>query len=121
MLFKRSDERVILVCDLIAVFYWLIKLLHKAKVTCKDYSPYTCIYGGNFKDYKERILGFVEALRFINVYIEPGFFWDGPSDGPQGSSFDYEHKLDTWKDKSRKLLRTLRGNEKICEFHAISK
>ena len=113
MLFKRGDEKLILVCDLIAVFYWLIALLHKAKVNCKDYSPYTCIYGGNFKDYKERILEFVEALRFINV--EPVFFWDGP----QGSSFDYEHKLDTWKYRSKKLLRKIRVNSEICKFHAV--
>ena len=73
VLFKRcGGERLILVCDLIAVFYWLIELLHKAKVTSKDYSQYTCIYGGNFKDYKARILEFVKALRFINV--EPVFF-----------------------------------------------
>ena len=51
-LFKQGDEKVILVCDLMAVFYWLIELLHKAKVTFKDYSQYSCIYGGNFKDYK---------------------------------------------------------------------
>ena len=71
-LFKRGDEKILLVCDLMAVFYWLIELLHKAKVTCKDYSPYSAIYGGNFKDYKERILEFVKALRYIN--IEPIFF-----------------------------------------------
>ena len=106
-------ERLILVCDLIAVFYWLIELLHKAKVTSKDYSQYTCIYGGNFKDYKARILEFVKALRFINV--EPVFFWDGP----QGSSFDYEYKLDTWKHKSKKLLRKIRENSKICKFHVV--
>ena len=114
VLFKRCGERLILVCDLIAVFYWLIALLHKAKVTSKDYSQYTCIYGGNFKDYKERILEFVKALRFINV--EPVFFWDGP----QGSSFDYKHKLDTWKYRSKKLLQKIKENHlKICEFHAV--
>ena len=111
-LFKRG-ERLVLVCDLIAVFYWLIALLHKAKVTCKDYSQYTCIYGGSFKDYRERILEFVEALRFINV--EPVFFWDGP----QGSGFDYKHKLDTWKYKSKKLLKKIIENAEICKFHAI--
>ena len=95
-----------------AVFYWLIELLHKAKatVTSKDYSPYSCIYGGNFKDYKERILEFVKALRFIN--IEPVFFLDGP----QGSSFDYEHKLDTWTDRTHKILRKIRENSEICKF-----
>ena len=40
-------------------------------MACKDYSPYSAIYGGNFKDYMERILEFVKALRFIN--IEPIF------------------------------------------------
>ena len=113
VLFKRCGEKLILICDLVAVFYWLIALLHKAKVASKDYSKYTCIYGGNFKDYKERILEFVKALRFINV--EPVFFWDGP----QGSSFDYEHKLDTWKYRSKKLLRKIRENSEICKFHAI--
>ena len=74
-LFKKGDEKVILVCDLMAVFYWLIELLHKAKVTSKDYSPYSCIYGGNFKDYKERILEFVKALRFINIEPVHDSFW----------------------------------------------
>ena len=113
MLFKRGDEKQILVCDLVAVFYWLIAALHNAKVTCKDYSQYTCIYGGNFRDYKERLLEFVQALRFINV--EPVFFWDGP----QGSGFDYKHKVDTWKYKSKKLLGKIRENAEICKFHAI--
>ena len=111
-LFKRGEEKEILVCDLMAVFYWLIELLHKAKVTNKDYSQYSAIYGGNFKDYRERILEFVKALRFINV--EPVFFYDGPP----GSSFDYELKLETWRDRSRKILRKVRDNAEICKFHA---
>ena len=111
-LFKRGDEKVFLVCDLMAVFYWLIELLHKAKVTCKDYSPYSAIYGGNFKDYKERILEFAKALRYIN--IEPIFFWDGP----QGSSYDYEHKLSTWRERTGKILGKIHGNAEICKFHA---
>ena len=112
MLFKRHDETVLLACDLIAVFYWLIGLFHKAKVACKDYSPYSAIYGGNFKDYKERILEFVKALRFTNV--EPVFFWDGP----QGSSYDYEHKLDTWKHMSRTLLRIIAEHSEISTYQA---
>ena len=111
-LFKRGDETVLLVCDLMAVFYWLIELLHKAKVTCKDYSPYSAIYGGNFKDYKERILEFVKALRYIN--IEPIFFWDGP----QGSSYDYDHKVGTWTERTEKILRKIHQNAEICKFHA---
>ena len=75
-LFERGDEKVFLVCDLMAAFYWLIELLHNAKVIGKDYSPYSAIYSGNFKDYKDRLLEFVKALRYIN--IEPVFFWDGP-------------------------------------------
>jgi len=70
--FKRGEETVVLVCDLIAIFYWLVELLHKAKATSKEYSPYSAIYGGNFSDYKERILEFVKALRFVG--IEPIFF-----------------------------------------------
>ena len=93
-----------------AVFYWLIELLHKAKVTCKDYSPYSCIYGGNFKDYKERILEFVKALRFIN--IEPIFFWDGPG----GSSCNYKHKLDTWKERCKKYSEKLEKIQKFVNF-----
>ena len=112
MFFKRGNETVILVCDLIGVFYWLIGLLHKAKVTCKDYSPYSAIYGGNFKDYKERILEFVKALRFINM--EPVFFWDGP----HGSSYDYKQKLNTWICKSKKVLSIIKDHAEICNFHA---
>ena len=111
-LFKRGDEKVILICDLLAIFYWLIEFLHKAKVTCKDYSPYSAIYGGNFKDYEKRILDFVKALQFIN--IEPIFFWDGP----QGSSFDYDQKLDTWTERSTKTLKKVKENSEICKFHA---
>ena len=112
MLFKRRDETVLLACDLIAVFYWLIGLFHKAKVSCKDYSPYSAIYGGNFKDYKERVLEFVQALRFINV--EPVFFWDGP----HGSSYDYEHKLESWKHKSRKVFSVIKEHAKISNYQA---
>ena len=111
-LFKRGDEKVVLICDLLAIFYWLIEFLHKAKVTCKDYSPYSAIYGGNFKDYKERILEFVKSLQFIN--IEPIFFWDGP----QGSSFDYDQKLGAWTERSNKTLGKVKENSEICKFHA---
>jgi len=112
--FKRGEEKVVLVCDLIAVFYWLIELLHKAKVTSKEYSPYNSISGGNFSDCKERILEFVKALRFVG--IEPIFFWDGP----HGSSpSDYKYKLDTWIYKAKKTLKKIEKNAEICKFQAV--
>ena len=110
-LFKDREAKQ-LVCDMIAVFYWLIKLLHKAKVSSKEYSPYAAIYGGNFKDYTNRILEFVKVLRHINV--EPIFFMDGP----QGSDCDYEMKMGTWEERSRKILYAVKRNAEICKFHA---
>ena len=111
-LFKRGDEKLFLVCDLIAVFYWLIELLHNAKVSAQEYSKYSCIYGGDFNDYRERVLEFVEALRFVNV--EPIFF----RDGPHGSEYDYAMKLDTWKERAKKTLAKVKTNAEICKFHA---
>jgi len=67
------------------------------------------VSGGNFKDYTKRILEFVEVLRFINV--QPVFFLDGP----RGSDDDYEMKMDTWKEKTKKILYAVKGN---AEFHA---
>jgi len=110
-LFKRGDEKLFLVCDLIAVFYWLIELLHNAKVTAQEYSKYSCIYGGNFNDYRERVLEFVDALRFINV--EPIFF----RDGPHGSEYDYAMKLHTWEERTKKTLAKVKTNAEICKFH----
>ena len=102
-LFKGRETKL-LVCDMIAVFYWLIKLLHKGKVSSREYSPYAAIYGGNFKDYTNRILEFVKVLRHINV--EPIFFMDGP----QGSDCDYKMKMGTWEDRTRKILYAIKGN-----------
>ena len=36
----------------------------------------------------------------------------------QGSSCDYEQKLDTWIDRTNKLLRKIRENSEICKYHA---
>jgi len=113
-LFKRGDKKLFLVCDLIAVFYWLIELLHNAKVTTQEYSKYSCIYGGNFNDYRERVLEFVDALRFVNV--EPIFF----RDGPHGSDYDYTMKLHTWEERTRKTLAKVKRNAEICKFHTTA-
>ncbi len=89
---SRHSSKKILVCDMMAVLYWLIESLHKAKVKSGEYSIYTAIHGGDFNNFRERILGFIEALRHID--ITPIFFLDPPGSGPGDSKYGNTYSED---------------------------
>ena len=85
-----------LLCDFFSILYWLLSEFHEAKVKCKDYQPFSYIYGGDIVDYEERFLAFVRALRHLG--IEPVFVVDGE----RGSNLTgFRAKLETHKGRQR--------------------
>ena len=71
-----GSPKTVIVCDFFAVIIWLLAWFHEAKVKNKDYPPHTYVYGADYDDYSNRIIGFVNAVRFGGA--EPVFFVDGP-------------------------------------------
>ena len=65
---------------------------HAAKVKCKDYQTYSCLYGGDLNEYAECFLAFVRVLQ--RVGIDPIFFLDGE----RGSDLEgFMAKLETYQ------------------------
>ena len=56
-----------LICDFLNIFFWLMSEFHEAKVKCKDYQTYSCLYGGDLNEYADRFIAFVRALRRVGV------------------------------------------------------
>ena len=107
----KSGKRAVLICDFMAVLYWLMKLLDDAMIRSQQYSKYIAIYGGDYNEYTKTILSFVKALRYIG--LEPIFFVDGP----RGSSdVDFRMKEMTWKERQRELLKTIEKYAEICKY-----
>ena len=78
---SRKGDAVI-VCDFVSVVLWLLGSFHKAKVDSKKYPWHSYVYGGDFDEYAERLLGFVKAMKHLKV--EPVFFVDGPNESKMG-------------------------------------
>lgn len=107
----KSGKRTVLVCDFMAVVYWLMELFHDAMVKTQQYSKYSAIYGGDYNEYTKTILSFVKALRYIG--LEPIFFVDGPRGA---SELDFRMKKNTWKERQRELLKTFEKYAEICKY-----
>ena len=99
----------ILVCDFIAIVYWLLDIVHDAK---KSSERYIALYGADFKEYTSRLIRLVEMLRHID--IEPVFFWDGP----RGSGKEYKMKLSTWEKRTKDSLEVIHSHSLITKYDA---
>ena len=109
---QEGEVNVTLVCDFLAVVYWLLGTYHEVMVKNDLYSNYSYMYGGDFNDYTNRILDFVKALRYIG--IEPVFFVDGP----RGSTFkDLEFKLNTWRGREGGRFELVRYYSEFCNYN----
>ena len=109
---SRDDPtaaKAILVCDFIAIVFWLLDIVHDAK---KSSERYIALYGADFKEYTSRLIRFVEMLRHID--IEPVFFWDGP----RGSGKEYEMKLSTWEKRTKDSLEVILSHSLITKYDA---
>ena len=83
-----------LICDFLNIFFWLMSEFHEAKVKCKDYQTYSCLYGGDLNEYAERFIAFVRVLRRVGV--DPIFFLDGE----RGSDLEgFMAKLETYRKR----------------------
>ena len=72
---KTRGKTAKLLCDFFSVLFWLLSDFHEAKIKCKDYQPYSYVYGGDVIEYEHRFVAFVNALRHLG--IEPIFIVDG--------------------------------------------
>ena len=104
-----TADKAILVCDFIAIVFWLLDIVHDAK---KSSERYIALYGADFKEYTSRLIRFVEMLRHID--IEPVFFWDGP----RGSGKEYEMKLSTWEKRAKDSLEVILSHSLITRYDA---
>ena len=83
-----------LICDFLNIFFWLMSEFHEAKVKCKDYQTYSCLYGGDLNEYADRFIAFIHALRRVGV--DPIFFLDGE----RGSDLEgFMAKLETYQKR----------------------
>ena len=90
-----------LICDFLNIFFWLMSEFHEAKVKCRDYQTYSCLYGGDLNEYAERFLAFVRVLRRVGV--DPIFFLDGE----RGSDLEgFMAKLETYQKRHDGRLET---------------
>lgn len=87
-----SNCKTVVVCDFFAVVIRILEWFHEAKVKNKDYTPHSYVYGADYDDYSNRIIGFVNAVRFGGA--EPVFFVDGPKCSNAGQR---KLKLHTWQ------------------------
>ncbi|XP_019854964.1 PREDICTED: uncharacterized protein LOC109583896 [Amphimedon queenslandica] len=104
-----TAAKAILVCDFIAIVFWLLDIVHDAK---KSSERYIALYGADFKEYTSRLIRFVEMLRHID--IEPVFFWDGP----RGSGNAYRMKLSTWEKRTKDSLEVILSHSLITKYDA---
>ncbi|XP_019854966.1 PREDICTED: uncharacterized protein LOC109583897 isoform X2 [Amphimedon queenslandica] len=104
-----TAAKAILVCDFIAIVFWLLDIVHDAK---KSSERYIALYGADFKEYTSRLIRFVEMLRHID--IEPVFFCDGP----RGSGKEYEMKLSTWEKRTKDSLKVILSHSFITKYDA---
>ena len=100
-------EKAILVCDFIAIVFWILDLVYDAK---KPSEKYIALYGADFKEYSSRLKRFVELLRHID--IEPVFLWDAP----RGSGNEYMMKLPTWEQRTKDTLEAVRSHSRITSY-----
>uniref|UniRef100_A0A1X7T2C1 Uncharacterized protein n=1 Tax=Amphimedon queenslandica TaxID=400682 RepID=A0A1X7T2C1_AMPQE len=103
-----TAAKAILVCDFIAIVFWLLDIVHDAKK--KSSGIYIALYGADFKEYTSRLIRFVEMLRHID--IEPVFFWDGP----RGSGKEYKMKLSTWEKRAKDSLEVILLHSRITKY-----
>ena len=69
---EQTGKDAELVCDAVPVILWLFGSLDSALSSEGMLPSYSCLYGGSFHKYAERLVAFVKALRHLEV--EPVFF-----------------------------------------------
>ena len=104
---KTRGKTAKLLCDFFSVLFWLLSDFHEAKIKCKDYQPYSYVYGGDVVEYEHRFVAFVNALRHLG--IEPIFVVDGA----RGSNeTGFRAKLNTHKRRHHgKMCRVAHCNQ----------
>ena len=108
---KTHGKTAKLLCDFFSILYWLLSEFHEAKIKCKDYQPYSYIYGGDVVEYENRFVEFVRALRHLGV--EPIFFVDGE----RGSDLTgFRAKLQTHVKRHRGKMSRVRRCNQVAKY-----
>ena len=106
-----GSSKTVIVCDFFAVIIWLLGWFHEAKVKHKDYPQHSYVYGADYDDYSERIIGFVNAVRFGGA--EPLFFVDGPR---CSNAEQRELKLRTWQARQWAVEALIERFRQYCAY-----
>lgn len=70
---KSCGKKAEIVCDAVPVLLWLYGTLDATLTDGCQLPSYSCVYGGDYHKYADRLASFVRALR--HVEIEPVFFF----------------------------------------------
>ena len=98
-----------LVCDAVPVILWLFGWLDNALTSEGLLPSYSCLYGGSFHKYAERLTAFVKALRHLDV--EPIFYLPA-SPGCDKTMFSLS--LPVLKARYLKRLERMTHVQQIC-------
>ena len=107
---KQTGKRAELVCDAVPVVLWLLGTLDVTLTSEGQLPSYSCLYGGDFHKYADRVAFFVRALRHMDA--EPVFFL------PAAAGCDetvFSLSLPVLKARYLKRLERITSIQHICD------
>ena len=72
----KTNKKPLLLCDYYSVIAWILSRADRLAIQRKRLSPYSLLFGGNFKRYSRVIMKLVKSLQRLGV--QPVFFIDSP-------------------------------------------
>ena len=108
---KRSTEKQPkLLCDFHSLLNWLLPQLDEGSVQHGKLSPYSCLYGGDMREYGRGVKDFVNALQAIGIQLI--VFIEGP---PGSSSSEFQAKFNLLKKNHMDTLEVFSSIQQVCE------
>ena len=106
---EKTGDQALLLCDSGSVVNWLLKSYDCSQIHQGKLSPYSIMYGGDFRCYGTRIVSFARAIKHLGII--PVFFVDGS----QGC--DYMVRLPELKSRHDKELEHCAMIQQVCDGH----
>lgn len=107
---KQTGKPTELVCDAVPVVLWLLAELDITLTDERQLPSYSCLYGGDFHKYAERVAVFVKALRHLDT--EPVFFLPAAA-GCDKTVFSLSFSV--LKARYLKSLERITSIQQICD------
>uniref|UniRef100_A0A1X7UDX3 XPG-I domain-containing protein n=1 Tax=Amphimedon queenslandica TaxID=400682 RepID=A0A1X7UDX3_AMPQE len=105
-----TAAKAILVCDFIAIVFWLLDIVHDAKSPRRDILHCMVLISRNTPQGSSDLWKCCVTL----TSVEPVFFWDGP----RGSDNAYRMKLSTWEKRTKDSLEVILSHSLITKYDA---